>query len=99
MLAEVVRLLWGAGGAIYGQFAGKRKANEIYRYVVPELKSAIDAGHTLKDDDVKKAVKILEDLAPFGTKRRNFSRKYLEDELSIQRLPDNPDQIMFGYWW
>lgn len=36
MLSEVVRLVWSAGGAVVSVFTEKSKAEEVYRYVVPQ---------------------------------------------------------------
>ena len=99
MLSEVVRLVWGAGNAIVGTFTEKSKAEELYRYVVPELQDALKDGRTMKSTDVIRAIEILEKLPPVGARRRNFSRRYLQRKTDILALPIDPDNLSIGYWW
>lgn len=99
LLVEVVKGLWHAGGAIAGVFLTRSKSEEYYRYIVPALKAEVEAGATMQDENVQKAIKLLEELPAYGIQRHNFKRKYLVDCDSILRLPDDPRKIMYGYWW
>jgi len=37
--------------------------------------------------------------APYGAKRRNFEKKYFETPINWKKLPENPEDIPFGYWY
>ncbi|WP_257973666.1 hypothetical protein, partial [Vibrio parahaemolyticus] len=84
---------------IYGQVTGKQKANELYRVLVPELHEALERGVPLNDPQMQRLIKAITELAPIGAKRNNFERRYMADKESMLRLPNDPNSIMFGYWW
>jgi len=99
MLSEVAKLIWGAGSTAYGVFSDKVKSKKIYRYVVPELHYALKTGRKINSPDVINAIKILEDLAPVGARRRNFNRRYLKNKAYLLSLPLDPDDLSVGFWW
>ncbi|MUJ22577.1 hypothetical protein [Aliivibrio fischeri] len=88
-----------AGGFIFGQISGKSKANELYKVLVPELKEALERGTPITDEQVQRLIKAISELPSSGAKRRNFVRRYMEDRYTMLTLPNDPNSIMYGYWW
>ncbi|TKF13147.1 hypothetical protein FCV43_20125 [Vibrio genomosp. F6] len=92
-------LVTSAIESIYGRVSGKNDANRLYEVLVPELKEALQRGESLSDPQVKRLVEAICDLPSWGAKQRNFVMYYMKDADSMNRLPRNPDDLMYGYWW
>lgn len=99
MSTNLIGIIADVGSTIFGVFKDKKEAEKLYRYIVPELQSALSSGSTMSTPAVKKAIEILQDLPPAGARRRNFRYRYLYDRPSLMNLPVDPDRLSIGYWW
>ncbi|MEE2003111.1 hypothetical protein QWY20_16750 [Alkalimonas sp. MEB108] len=96
-MSGVVNLLWEAGNQITGVFTSKISADQIYKHIYPSLVFII----TTKGRKSREAISllsVLESLAPSGAKRRNFSRRYIQNQDGWKELPSDPQRIPFGFW-
>ncbi|WBA13862.1 hypothetical protein [Salinivibrio proteolyticus] len=84
---------------IYEQISGKKDANEWYKTLVPELHEALRNDIPMSDPQLKRLIEKIIGLAPIGAKRLNFRERYMKNRESMLRLPKDPNDIMFGYWW
>ncbi|USD32042.1 MULTISPECIES: hypothetical protein [Vibrio] len=92
-------LLLDALGSMGNRIVDKYKANKQYKTLVPMIKKMLHQGTPYNDPIIQNAVKALADTAPMGLVGRNFERRYLRTRDDFLRLPDDPDRIMWGYWW
>lgn len=99
MAVAEFRLLYSALAAIYGEVTGKVDSERVYRTVVPLVLNAIDAGAKYNDKEIQDAVDALHKLAPYGIRRMQFKRDYLQSIDGLKRLPPNPDMLSPAYWW
>ncbi|WDD99290.1 hypothetical protein [Thalassomonas actiniarum] len=83
----------------YKQIVTKNNAEEVYRSLVPLLHEQIKIGRTIDDPMIQNAQKVLEGLAPFGVRRRNFKRWYLGSNTKLLELPHDPDKLTIACWW
>ncbi|GAA58721.1 hypothetical protein P20652_0578 [Pseudoalteromonas sp. BSi20652] len=44
-------------------------------------------------------MKILANLAPAGAIRRNFTKRYISSSEGWLKLPKNPNDIPYGFWY
>ncbi len=73
------------------------EANATYARLLPALKFVLEK----KGKDSPEAIglfQILEQLPPSGIKRISFKNEYIEKPDGWKDLPDDPDNIPFGYW-
>lgn len=98
-VSALASLVTKAGGHIFGQISGKSKANELYKILVPELKEDLENGIPISEPQVKRLIDAISELPSSGAKRRNFERRYMEDRYTMLTLPNDPNTIMYGYWW
>ncbi len=91
--------LFDALGAMYGQISSKEGANKHYKTLVPMVKKLLKSGTPYKAKDIQRAIETLKDLAPVGARGRNFERKYLKNKQNFLLLPEDPNEIMYGFWW
>lgn len=99
MLAEAGKLVWSAGSTIVGVFVEKSKAEELYRFIVPDIQQDLRNGKSFESEKVVSGIKILEKLPPIGARRRSFSRRYLKRKTDFLALPQDPDALSIAYWW
>ncbi|MCG7553773.1 hypothetical protein GSF04_13760 [Pseudoalteromonas sp. A22] len=84
---------------VYRQFYKNGKdANEAYLKMLPLVKDAIKT-HGRDSEVAIGALELLADLAPFGAKRRNFKRRYVDKPDGWKQLPADPNQLSYGYWY
>jgi hypothetical protein len=96
-MSGVVNLLWETGNQISGVFSSKISADQIYKHIFPSLVFIINTkGRQSKE--ASGLLKVLESLAPGGAKRRNFSRRYIQNVDGWKELPADPQKIPFGFW-
>lgn len=84
---------------MYKQISTKNQAEDVYRSLVPLLHDHIKTGKNINDPKVIKAQAILEGLAPFGAKRRNFRKWYIGSTSKLLILPHDPDKLSIACWW
>ncbi|MBM5073419.1 hypothetical protein HYO02_23105 [Vibrio parahaemolyticus] len=83
----------------FKQISQKNKAEEVYRSLVPLLHKHIKTGKNINDPYVQKAQKVLEELSPFGARRRNFKKWYIGSITKLLSLPHDPDKLSIACWW
>ena len=79
-------------------FNNENEANKLYRAILPSLKRTI-TNQGYEAEESKALVDLLIKAAPYGAKRRNFEKKYFGDSESWKKIPENPDEIPYGYWY
>ncbi|EGR1312189.1 hypothetical protein [Vibrio cholerae] len=84
---------------IYNQIQKKQDANQTYLRLKVLLDDQFMKGARFNSPEVSVIVEMLRELAPFGARRRNFESMYLKDEYSLRKLPNDPRDIPFGYWY
>ena len=95
----VVGKIYGVGHLFYSEFYKSEKdANDIYIGIYPNLKINC-AKYGRDSENFNKLLLILAKLAPFGAKRNNFIRRYINNKEGWRQLPKDPNNIPFGYWW
>ncbi|MGC0121427.1 hypothetical protein CBQ28_13660 [Pseudoalteromonas sp. GCY] len=89
----------GVGDFLYrSMYKDKAEANKTYKKLQPTLKIVFgQSGRSSKE--FKALLNMIAALAPVGAVRRNFIRYYVENEEAWRRLPKDPDEIPYGYWW
>ncbi|MCE0494429.1 hypothetical protein [Vibrio salinus] len=84
---------------IKGYFDSRSSADELYMDLIPVLQDLLREGRGYDDPSVQHIVHILGELQPYGHRRDNFRKKYLQDEYGLRSLPADPRDIMAGYWF
>jgi hypothetical protein len=85
-----------------GQFAGglmadKKARDAGYRRMIGPLRQVIR--HYGRDSRLaRQMLEALANMAQFGAKRQNFRREYVDNPKGWERLPDNPEDMPYGYW-
>jgi len=82
---------------VFSLFSDKKHANQAYRQILPSLKLII----TQQGRSSKKAedlLKALSNLAPYGARRGNFKRRYVNKLNGWRELPDDPHRLPYGVW-
>jgi len=83
----------------YKQIVSKNNAEEVYRSLVPLLHEQIKLGKNVDNPMIQNAQKVLEKLAPFGARRRNFKKWYIGSNTKLLKLPLDPDDLAIACWW
>lgn len=79
-------------------FKDESDANTLYVAILPSLKRTIKTqGYDAKES--KALIELLIKSAPYGAKRRNFEKRYFGSPSDWKKLPDDPSDIPFGYWY
>lgn len=81
------------------QISTKQDADKAYRGLVPVIKQMIEDGAKLNSSNLSGLVELLSELPPYGARRLHFEKRYLHSENTILMLPDNPDELAYGFWW
>ncbi|MBF9003640.1 hypothetical protein [Vibrio nitrifigilis] len=84
---------------VKGVFDDRSSADELYSDLIPVLQDFLLQGRRFNDPSVQHIVHILSELPPEGARRRNFVKKYLQDEYTLRDLPADPRQIPYGFWY
>ena len=79
-------------------FRDESNANKLYLAIYPVLKTTIQ-GKGRSSEEVIALLETLADAAPFGAKSRNFKRRYVDKPDGWRTLPEDPNQIPYGYWY
>ncbi|MCC5826953.1 hypothetical protein [Alkalimonas sp.] len=96
-MSGVANLVVEAGSQIIGVFSSKISADQIYKHIYPSLVFIINTKGR-KSREAKGLLSVLESLVPAGAKRRNFSRRYIQNVDGWKELPTDPQRIPFGFW-
>lgn len=83
---------------VKGVFDDKNQADEVYLHIKPALDDFLMRGYRFNSPEIQGIVAILGELPAAGARRRNFIKYYLQDEYTLRKLPNNPNQIPYGYW-
>lgn len=84
---------------LYRQFVGNEKdANEAYRRAYPAIKPVIQS-YGRKSKEADGLLNMLANLAPTGAKKRNFIKKYVSPTDGWLKLPKDPNDIPYGFWY
>lgn len=94
-----LKVVWSFGSGAFSSFLGKKDSDEIYIYVVRELRRDISSGFPFEHEDIQNAISILAKLPSLGARRGNFQRYYLQNIESLKKLPSDPDRLSWGFWW
>ncbi len=87
------------GHFLYRQFVGNEKdANEAYRRAYPAIKSTIQS-YGRESKEAEGLLIMLADLAPTGAIKRNFTKRYVLPTDGWLKLPREPNDIPYGYWY
>ncbi len=79
-------------------FQDEKDANQLYSAILPSLKRTI-ANQGFESEESKALIDILIKAAPYGAKRRNFTRKYFANSVEWKKLPEDPKDIPYGFWY
>ena len=79
-------------------FKDEREANKLYKAVLPSLNRTI-TNQGYEAEESKALIELLIQSAPYGAKRRNFEKKYFGNSTDWKKLPENPDDIPYGFWF
>jgi len=79
-------------------YKNERDANEMYLRILPLVKDAIKSGGR-NSQKAKEGLAALLALAPTGAKARNFKRKFIDASDGWQKLPADPKNISYGFWY
>ncbi|QBG37155.1 hypothetical protein [Litorilituus sediminis] len=88
---------FGLGSTIFGVFKSKADANKAYLLLLPTLRSVI-ADNGRSSPNANDLLEVIANLAPYGARKRNFKRKYVDKLSGWRDLPDNPDNFPYGFW-
>lgn len=91
--------LFGVFMQMYGRIEKKQNANESYVRLVTIINDQLSKGSRFSSPEVAASVELLRELAPDGARRRNFERRYLVDEYTLRKLPKDPRDLPYGYWY
>ncbi|MDW6005267.1 hypothetical protein [Vibrio mangrovi] len=93
------------GGPVYtvykivkGVFDDRSHADELYCELIPLLHDYLMQGRRFNDPQIQHIVNILRELPADGARRRNFEKRYLQDEYGLRDLPTDPRKIPYGFW-
>ncbi|ANW25917.1 hypothetical protein BA953_17150 [Vibrio coralliilyticus] len=81
------------------QIGGRNKANEIYKNLMPVLNDLLAKGYAFESTEVQAIVAILRDLPAFGAKRANFEKRFLKNEYTLRKLPQDPTALNGSGCW
>jgi len=96
-MANPLNLIGTFGKQVFAQFSNKKHANKAYLQLIASVKRIIShQGRNSKN--AKDLLDNLAGLAPFGAKRRNFRRRYIDKPNGWRELPDNPKDFPYGFW-
>jgi hypothetical protein len=79
-------------------FGNEKDANKLYVQFYPTLKATIQA-YGRSSQEAEQLLTGLASLSPAGAKRRNFTRRYVNAPEGWKRLPKDPKDIPYGYWY
>ncbi|REL25385.1 hypothetical protein DXX93_01690 [Thalassotalea euphylliae] len=96
-MSSLFSLISSTGMQVYTLFSDKKTANENYRRVLPSLKRMISE-HGRNSKNAQELLDVLVSLAPFGARRGNFKRRYVDRQNGWRELPDSPDRLPYGVW-
>ncbi|REL26637.1 hypothetical protein DXX93_08635 [Thalassotalea euphylliae] len=79
-------------------YKNEKEANEMYSRIVLLVKGEVKNGGRNSPRAID-ALKALASLAPDGAKGRNFRRYYVDRPDGWQKLPRDPKNIPYGFWY
>ena len=78
-------------------FSRKHKANKAYTNLLPSLIYIIQMKGR-HSPEATGLLAILGGLPSTGAKSLNFAKRYINKEDGWKELPENPEDIPFGFW-
>ncbi|WKY59295.1 hypothetical protein Q5H80_06600 [Vibrio sp. SNU_ST1] len=84
---------------IKARLDSKADASRVYKKLYPVLEVLLEQGYSFDSQEVSRIVNVLGELPATGTKRKNFAKLYLKDEITLRKLPHDPSHFEGQSLW
>ncbi|ADZ91850.1 hypothetical protein [Marinomonas mediterranea] len=95
---ENINRLFSTATFLYGIHKDKSVAEETYRKLYPVLVSTIRR-QGRDSQQAKDLLSLMGSLPSYGVQRRNFKRRYIDNVSGWKKLPEDPKNFPYGYWY